>query len=366
MGTATLRDYSRFSIFRGEARESTEPTVNWTIRDFYDLWAKKNYIEFNELSEDTARLYRQAIGIWEEVTDNPPLYAASQVDFDDFVKALKKRPGRDGGRGSSNTVIKLCSHFQKLWDLTGPRTSDRRTRRNAQLLTSVPYFERPPKTSDDPDGDFSIEEVGRLLGAAEYAQRTSNILGVLPSAFWKALYVFLWNTGLRIETAMCAEWSMVDSKKSGWIHCPKEIMKKKQRAINCYLNAHARAAIESVKTSYSKRLFPWMNFEASFSWLYEMHRRNLTVAGISEDRRFAFHGLRKALGTNVADLSQGGELAEMALGHKQKSVAFQNYINKSVLTPLLDALPQPTAIPPENPPAIKRRGPRNRRLVKKK
>ncbi len=336
-----------FHIFRGEARDANEPTLNWTIRDFFDEWALPKYLQAKNRSQDTIDIYVQAVSLWERVTTNPPLYAVNQDHFDDFQAAIKLLPGRKAKYIAAPTQRKILVHFQKLWDLTGPKT--RKSKRTAKLLPEVPFFDLPTCPRTPPDGDFELEEVGKILGACEHARRTSSILHVQPPAFWKALFIFLHNTGLRISTAMMLRWSMFDRWRKNWVDIPPELMKGGNNGVRIYCNSFARSEIEAIRTPRSDMIFPWRAFPKGTSWLHAWQQRIVSWTDIPEHRRFGFHGFRKALVTTVAE--KDGFLSQMVAGHSSGNVAINHYINPKITEPILETIPQPVPVPLDKPPA---------------
>jgi hypothetical protein len=265
-----------------------------------------------------------------------------------FVEDLKKQPGQKSEYLADNTVRKLCTNFQKILDLAGPK--NRRNRSPAQLLCDVPYLERPEAVHESPDGDFTLDEIGAWLGVCGRAAHAKNLLGINPKRWWTSLVIFIYNTGLRIDTTMSVTWEMVDRKKPGWITIPAAIYKGRKCGGNFYINSHARAAIEALRTRGRDRLFPWNGWPDSQRWLQENRCRLLRMTDIPLHRQFGFHGLRESLLTWLA--SKNPMVASIVGGHRGKADGFSavtrdHYVNPDIVRELLEQVPQPKPAEPD-------------------
>ena len=303
---------------------------------------KPKHISAKKLSPRTAAIYDQAVELWESLTSNPTLgeIDGNQDVCERFVAGLESRPGvKKSSKMSADTIRKLCSPLQKILNLAGaPCPWNRRQRIGARILQEVPYIERPELTHNPPDGDFTLHEIELWLGACDQAPRCKNLQGLDPFKFHTSLVLFCYNTALRIDTAMTASWEMVDRKRPGWISIPPSIYKGRKYGGDFYLNAFARAAIESIRTSRSDLLFPWRGWPSSQSWLQEQRRVLLALTAIPAHRRFGYHGLRKACLTWLAE--RNPMIAAIVGGHRG-GVTQEHYVNPRIVASLLDKLPQP-------------------------
>jgi len=339
----------RFRIFLGEnsphQSSPSGPTLDWTVRQFLDGFVMPKYLRAKNRQPGTIKLFYQVTGLWEELAPgNPTLRRIEQEPSlcQDWVEALKQRPGLKSKLLSDNTVRKLCGHFQKILDLAGPKT--RRSRNTAQLFVDVPYLERPEARHDPPDGDFTLDEIGQWLGVCHRAPRSKNLMGQQPGRFHSSLVIFEYNTALRIDTTMTATWDMVDTKRPGWISIPPQIYKGRRYGGDFYLNRHARAAIEAVRLPSSNLLFPWRGWPNSQSWLQETRRRLLDMTDLAEHRKFGYHGLRKACLTWLAE--RNPMVAQIVGGHRG-GVTKEHYVNPKIVAGLLEELPQPKPALPD-------------------
>lgn len=286
----------------------------------------------------TLRLDRQVLGLWKMYTGDPPIGQIDDLMCGAFVAELRKRPGVKGKpQLSPNTVRKLCTHLQTILDHAGPRS--RRNRLGQGLLADVPYLERPKKRRKEARDNFTLNEIGAWLDHCGEAAHAANLLGLDPCLWWKGIVTFIYNTGLRIDTTMRLEWSMLDRDEPDWLAIPAEIYKGGEHGLDMYVNSHARAAIEAIGSRKHGRIFPWHGWPESQGWLQAQRRSLLSLAGIPEHRRFGFHGLRKALSTWIAP--QNWMLSKIVLGHSTNDVTKECYVNPDVMREILTRVPQP-------------------------
>jgi integrase len=349
----------RFRLFCGDPNSAAEeplqspsgPSLDWTIRQFFEGFVLPRYLVAKNRQPGTIKLYRQVVDLWEELTPNPSLRSIEQDDdlCRDFVEALKRRPGlKKKSKVAPNTVRKLCVHFQKILDLAGPK--NRRNRSPARLMGESPYVERPEAVHTPPDGDFTLDEIGMWLGVCDRARNAKNLGGLDPQKFHSALILFCYNTGFRIDTVMSASWDMIGRTKTDWITIPPQIYKGRKWGGDFYLNRHARAAIESIRTRKSNLLFPWRGWPSSQSWLQESRREILALTNIRPHRRFGFHGLRNSLGTWLA--AKNPMVSSIVLGHRMGETAGFSattrdfYVNPDIVVEWLEQVPQPRRLKP--------------------
>jgi integrase len=84
-------------------------------------------------------------------------------------------------------------------------------------------------------------------------------------------------------------------------------------------------------------IFPWPQTTVS---LQRYRKKLLAMAGISEERWFGFHGLRKAIGTEVWKMKPTA--AQAQLGHEDLATTRKSYVNPDVLGVALAAELGPT------------------------
>jgi len=331
--------------------EPDGPSAAWTLRQFVDGFVVPHYLAPRNRQPGTVCFYYQDVDLWEEFFPQNPTLAEIDGNQDicrEFVARLSRRPGLRAKRIKPNTIRKLCTHLQKIFDLAGPRNLyGRRNRSAAALIADVPYLERPELVRSSPDRDFTLEEIGLWLGACRYARQTRNVRRCRPEAFCRNLILFVYNTALRIDTVMSAELDMIGRKRENWITIPPTIYKGRKWGGDFYLNRHARAALDAVRVPGEKRLFHWDNWPSSQTWLQKYHERILQRSGIAEERYFGnhFHGLRSALLTWLNE--QNPMVAKIVGGHRTGDVQQNHYVNPRIVIDLLEQVPQPRPVEPE-------------------
>ena len=206
-------------------------------------------------------------------------------------------------------------------------------------LVELPYAATPPAVRDVPQEDFAIEEIERLIAAAEAEPPKTRLLGGLPPrVFWPNLFRFAYNTALRPKSVLGATRDLLDKNRPDWLWLPAHLLKKTRQGLDFYVNARAREAVEAVGSR--ERLFPWGNWPKSKTWFYTLLGRIETAAGIPEERQFDMKGFRAATLTWLS--GENDLVAKIVAGHRSGPVLLTNYANRfRIVPPFLDRLPQP-------------------------
>lgn len=287
-------------------------------------------------SPKTIELDRTALSLWSALVGDPPI---GEITDDLAALFVARMAARKGRRGSVSpwTIRKLCSHLQKILDLAGPR--DRHQRQAAGLLGwTPPYIERPKARTSAPVDVWTLQEIAAAVEACAHAKQTAN-LGTIPAVrFWRSLFLFAYNTGMRIQSILGATWSMLDHDRRDWLTIPPEIAKQGRGGL-VYVNTAARAAIDTLGTRGLRgAIFPWDGWPESAPWLHACRRSILAASTIAPHRRYGFHALRKALGTWLA--SHNPMVASIVLWHRG-GVTQTHYVDPSIVVDLLERVPQP-------------------------
>jgi integrase len=165
------------------------------------------------------------------------------------------------------------------------------------------------------------------------------------------LVLFTYNAGFRLQTLSALRWDWIYKEPVGktqtWIQVPPAAIKKK-RGRPFYLTRGALDALELVRTVQGDgRLFPWPHCEP---YLQQTRREILSQSEVPVTRHFGFHGLRKALGTELTAICDGNDCAaSMALAHSVRNTTRDHYLNKRVMAEAMDKLPQPKWTPRVDP-----------------
>ena len=282
--------------------------------------------------ESTINQYAESLGYWATFTGDPPLLEVDDYAAADFVAGLMRLPGRKSPTISPNTVRKHCRHVQYILDRCGPRT--RHLRQAAGLIPEVPYLAAPKKRPKPTVEAFVLAEIRAWLNACSTATRP-QIPGVMPPPWWRALIVAGYNTGLRIGSllALQRQWLTVTDDGSGWVVIPSHAVKG-NRSRHVYCSPAAVAAMRSIPTR--GHIFPWPQ---SVRQLQRYRQRLLIAAHLPPERQFGFHGLRRALGTELFRINAGAARAQ--LGHADERTTREYYVTADAVAPALAAVPQP-------------------------
>ena len=313
-----------------QPRQSVSPDS--TLRQFYRQYVRPVCLENGYTSPRTIGLYDEAVRYWSVMVGDPPLASIDATCCAEFVRELQKLPGRQGGPLSPNTVRKHSRSVQFCLDRAGPPSP--RCRNAAGLLDRVPWIIPPPKQHKPATDNFTIDEIRAWLEVCDRA-RVPSIWGLRPGAWWRALIRFTYNSGLRIGTMLGVDrsWVTAEAAGVGWLSVPGSSYKGGQGR-RIFLSAHALAALAEIPTL--GRVFPWPH---GVGYLHVVRRRLLSWTMIPPERRFGFHGLRKALGSELFRINSGA--ARMQLGHTDEATTRVHYANPDVVGPALSQVPQP-------------------------
>jgi integrase len=209
-----------------------------------------------------------------------------------------------------------------------------RNRDAAGFITHSPWC-KPPKAELPEPKIVSSEVISKCYESAALME-TPVIGRVKPGAWWRALLVFAYNTGLRSRAIFGLRWKDVDFKNRR-ITVPKEIIKSRRRVVlpmNDVLIAHLRT-IQGARDLVFER--PWTK-EAFRMALYKLQN----LAEVPKSQRFQLHRLRKTCATELFRLDPGA--AQLMMGHRNIGMTIDHYTNApAALTNAVASMPQPAA-----------------------
>jgi len=295
-------------------------------------------------SPETVAQYRETIRMWAAATGDPPLARCDEQVLAIFETWLAGRTWR-GSPISAQTQAKHLRHCQAVLRYAGPRNDANRRAPRAEGFygedrdgrpRSTPYFELPEPTQEGPTGVLTLDEIDRWIELCEFA-RKPYVGRVSPTTWWRLLIVFLYNTGLRIETALAVRYDQIED---GWLRCEREQMKGRRHGHAVWLNHYAAAAVRELFTwrepPASATIFGW---PFKLNWFQATRRRIVAPAGKALAKRLKPHGLRKAMLTHLTGENEA--VARMVAGHRSGDVLLGHYAHARATQRLLDAAPQP-------------------------
>ena len=327
-----------------DAASGGELSSAMTLSAFFRAWVRPIYLEAGGAATRNIRQYAESVSIWAATTGNPPLEAIDDDICAGFIEALRQRKGRGGKPLAVNTIIKHRSPIQKMLDLAGPRSrANQRAATRQGLFGDDEYGVPreaplvPPQLREHslPTGGWTLAEIAAWTEAATRWTSPSTLVGVAPGEFWPAFVTLLYNTGLRLKTALNIERDMI---RRGWLIVPRRLMKGGRRDHRVWLNAHAREAIERLATADS-HVVPWK--PRSQNWFSHCLRDQLD--GVFSAERIAeidkpCHALRARMLTILWSRAPG--VAKMVAGHRA-DVTLDHYVGGTAMRRALDKLPQP-------------------------
>ncbi len=271
-------------------------------------------------SPKTVLSYTETIRWWGEATGDPPLTHITDLVVSEFIGSLlTARAGRIGQQLSPSTVAKHLRQLRTLLAQTGPRTSF--TPRSQGILAHAPYVEVPSPPSIIRCGDFTDEEFARLLVASR-VMTGPRLDGVEPAAWWNALLLLIYWTGLRKQTYLGLEWTML---VEDYFEIPCRIMKGGKPFVQ-YVHPEVVAAIEAI---WTPRLLIF-EFPHSDRWFHRQWQRLRNEAGL-KGREYLYrsgHAVRK---THVTEIARDDQVAaQVSAGHKAFDTTTRFYVNRRV------------------------------------
>ena len=257
-----------------------------TLRSFYhDYYEPVCLANVRERSKEN---FRQCIRRWAHITNDPPLAEITNVVMSRFKDALSKCRGKEPHMPiSSTTVAKHIRHIQAIVDKAGP--SGRGNRDAAGIIEKVPWV-RPPKKHISPPRIIKPEFFDQVYTAAVGMEKP-QLLGFKPAAWWRALIVLVYNTGLRKRTLFELRMTDIDWDKSRLVIPPQRM--KSGRPHIMHLNETAKEHLMRIRTE-RERVFEWPFSDYHF---FKMFHELQYIAGIPKKDHFGLHDIRKTLAT---------------------------------------------------------------------
>lgn len=201
------------------------------------------------------------------------------------------------------------------------------------VCTTPPLVGRLPEPRRVPIA-WTVVEVSRILAAAKTVHGWWGPVRARDG--WPALLLLIWDTAVRIGTALVARWPQLDLAERTWL-APAESIKGRRGDRHFVLHQDTCRALARIQC-LSGLVFP-----------YPCHRREiwpeykgiLRRAGLPADRSRMFHALRRT-SESYAALARGIEWAATAVGHTVR-VAERSYISPMICPRpmLVDVLPRP-------------------------
>ncbi len=298
------------------------------LSDFYRTYYRPVIETGRANHADTREQNQTAINLWVKITGDPPLSAIDQFTCAAFVDGLLRQPKIK----SRTTVNKHCAAVQKVLNLAGPPSG--KLWRAQGLIAQVPFIERPGKEHVRCDEPFRPDEL-ELLVLNTHLMTRPNHLRVSVEIFWKALFVLLYNTGMRIQETILLEWTDIEGDE---IRIRSAIRKGGRRQHRVQLTPTAMTALEWMRDCDRVRIFPWPACWGSKSNLmteFREYRRQLLPP---HRAAIAFHGFRRLHNVELSRIN--AKACEKSLGHAA-AVNAEHYLSREIVRESVAQLRQP-------------------------
>jgi len=251
----------------------------------------------------------------------------------DFLNWLATAPSRSGDPLGQNTRRAIAVHLQPMLEMLGPWS--RRYPDAMQFWERVPYLKAPPAKRARVKDIWRLDEMGLLLDATYVTRRPE---------WWQSLIIFLYNTGLRIGSAMMARWENVDRNKPGWLFLPGETMKNGEDHEIPLVDREGRwlpgrEAIEAVRVDGEPLLFgrDWPSCKSGMARTLGKIKAKSGIPLHRCDGR-AFHAFRGLCETEGAKINWPA--TELLLAHHGK-IGIDCYADPELMYEVVSKFPQP-------------------------
>jgi len=308
------------------------PPDEITLSTFY----RSRYlpVRLGDAQPRTIDAYEQTIRYWVLLIGDPPLADITTETLCLFRDLVGRALGRPPVHPlSPNTIRKHLRVIQAVLDHAGPPV--RGNRDAAGILDKTPPWIRPPRPTFRPVRVVSFDQLNHVYLAA-VAMDAPRLYGLKPPAWWRALIVTAYNTGLRKGNLFNLRMDQVDWPNRR-LHLPPEGAKTR-RGQDVHLNQTTMAHLLAIRTD-REYVFAWPQAIRQFDRLF--HRLQ-DFAGIPRPEHFGLHAIRKTTGTALWRHSP--QAAQLELGHTTLKTTIDHYIQgDDILRAALDGLPQPEA-----------------------
>lgn len=282
-------------------------------------------VRLADAAKSTLNWHQQVFRHWIAITGNPAiedLSVSTLALFRDTLLCTHK----------PNTVWGYLAFIQGVLDRAGP--PEPRRRDCLGILTRVPWV-KPPKKLFHQRKAASPEEVERLYLACDQL-RVPRVGGLKPAAWWRALLVLLFYTGLRYGTVRKLKFAWIDWGK-GLLSIPPEATKT-GIGLDLPLPKICLEHLAAIRTD-RVLVFEGLRYSRSF---YPQWGKLQAAAGIPEEDRFGTHAIRRMLATLLWELEP--QAAQLCLGHTNTATTRRHYVMATrIVARALDRLPVPVA-----------------------
>jgi integrase len=328
------------------------PAEHPSLMDVYKLhWERKRK------KKTTACADREAIRAFERVVGDIPAKDLTPEVCKAFRREMKAAVAQ--GRWEPDTVNKRITALNHLLRLLAP--DDGSADDEDDELQPIGLLPRQLKIKCLPRQRKLVVDVIHMSEQEQFLARSDGFRWVHPKkgkpigkppempapAWWRAVWCLAYNTAMRTEELLLVEWQHLQEDADGvWFNLPHTVTKTEAPRW-CYLNIHARKALQALRACGSPTVLGWHNCKEE---LQRLRRAAFIQAGLTRlvKEEIGFHGLRKACATALT--RSGGEAVSKAhLGHAAEGTTARHYLDRTIVIDHVDRLPQPRIIDPTDP-----------------
>lgn len=299
-----------------------------TLTTFYESYFLP--VCLSENKPTTNYNYGFAVQRWRLLTGDPPLAEITNATMATFREACKKLTTHRGTRRiATGHVRNILRWIQAILDKAGPPS--RRNRDAAGILTVAPYA-KPPRAVEKEPKIVRVDVLEQVL-LATAGMDVPRFDGIKPPAWWRALLLTAFYTGLRRGTLFSLLMTDMSWNDRLLVIPGKRI--KTGRPHTVPLHDACYEALLAIRTDREK-VFPW---PFDLTWFINRFHYLQTMAGLKRADHFGLHGLRR---THCTLLWEGSPAAaQLSLGHRQgSSVTAKHYVGKDgIVSRAIAALP---------------------------
>lgn len=287
------------------------------------------YYDQSELKPRTRDEYAKVFDHWEALTDDPDIQQINNLTLTKFKTAFLQKL-------SPSTFNKARAHIMAVLNRLAPKGKT-----NPGGLAIIPDFVYVPRAKE-PEKLPRVAtdaELGAIYQAAAEATWPRFEFGA--GAWWQALLVFLFNTGLRRNDVFNLRMQDLDLDNHAFQFRAEKTGKLR------VLPLHP-TAVEHLQKIWSERelVFPKSK---GVRILYQHWHSIQDAAGLPRAQHLTFHQLRSTCGSRLFQQSPGA--AQEMLGHSSIDTTRRSYANLSEhLRELATQSSQPAAFQPQDPP----------------
>ena len=304
------------------------------LSDFYRDWYLPECMA-PDVSDGYKDQFERALRRWRFATGDPPVVNIDNQllrRYRDFLTACRGQ--EPGSKASPTTVRNGLIYIGRLLRKAGPPGLGNQDA--ADLVPKVPWVKLPRETPKVPT-IVSVDQINAVYRQAAMMAIPSDP-GIDPAAWWRALLVFAWNTGLRRRSIFALQWEWLDEPGQRFV-LPPSAMKSARGAV-VYCSAVVLDHLDAIRPAdNSGPVFPWPYHLTHFGTAF--HRLQYD-AGIPRQNHFGLHAIRRTLATRLYEVNPGA--AQLALGHTNDAVTREHYVRgPEIIARALDAMAQPEA-----------------------